>query len=341
MFEQKNLNIWFPPIVDISPAEIRPRPLGPDDCQFWQYPCSTEEQAKLNHLQIKRGENIDHRTKQINTYLALPWATFIDKKNVPENLKTIISAKLKGLGELAVALGYSLKIHSVCQQIHWRRLIPLFNQLGVTDLHISHHEVDIDPGALGIEFRIHSWPLIAVNVETPERAAGLTFGKKLSERTYLASFVGAHMDHYRSDVRVKLFEAAQDFGRADVLVDLGNEWHFNKIVYEEQVLSKPISADDARKHEDRTVRYNRTLSDSVFSLCPEGAGPNTLRVWESMAVGSIPVIFADDWIPPDIPGSGIKFEDCVISIRSEDVHKTFDYMMPYRYVSASNSWIIA
>jgi hypothetical protein len=102
------------------------------------------------------------------------------------------------------------------------------------------------------------------------------------------------MPHYLDDSRIKLFEAAKASNRDDIFVDLGNEWHFNKVVYEEQVLSKEIESHHIDEHNQKTFRYNTILSDSVFSLCPFGAGPNTLRLWESIAVGSIPVIFNDD-----------------------------------------------
>ena len=116
----------------------------------------------------------------------------------------------------------------------------------------------------------------------------------MEERKLLASFIGAHMPHYRDDSRIKLFEAAKECGRDDVFVDLGNEWHFNKVVYEEQVLNREVEAHHIDEHHKKTFRYNSILSDSKFSLCPEGAGPNTLRFWESIAVGSIPVIFSED-----------------------------------------------
>lgn len=321
-----NLKNWFPAVVDISPLDVRQRPISPEDCQFWQYPCSTEEQAYKNHLKIKRGDNIDHKLKTIDTYLALPWATYIDKKNMPERVMPIVKAKIQGLMKLAGHMGYRLNVHTVCQQIHWRRFIPHFNDLGITNLHISHMETGIDKHELDMDFDLHSWPLIAVNVETPERSKGLDFDKPLDDRKYLASFIGAHMPHYRSDVRVKLLEAAREFDREGVLVDLGKEWHFNKVVYEEQVLNKKITADDSKAHEDRTVNYNRIISDSVFSLCPEGAGPNTLRVWESMAVGSIPVIFADEWIAPELPNSDLNFQDCVVCVKSEDIDTAFEYI---------------
>jgi len=67
-------------------------------------------------------------------------------------------------------------------------------------------------------------------------------------------------------------------------------------------------------------------------LCPEGAGPNTLRLWESMAVGAIPVVFADEWIPPKIPNSPLTFQDCAITVKRENIDAVFNLIekMPLR-----------
>jgi hypothetical protein len=214
-------------------------------------------------------------------------------------------------------------VHTVCQQIHWRRFADHFLDLGVTDLHLSHRErgVAADEATVQAGLRLHSWPLIAVNVEDPARREGLEFGKPIEQRGLLASFIGAHMPHYRSDVRVRLWEAARASGRNDVLVDLGKEWHFNKIVYTEQVAHKPIAQADQQAHDSATVRYNQLLSDSVFSLCPEGAGPNTLRIWESLAVGAIPVIMADTWeLPPPRPGEP-DLKDCSVVWPQAELHR--------------------
>jgi hypothetical protein len=49
-------------------------------------------------------------------------------------------------------------------------------------------------------------------------------------------------------------------------------------------------------------QYVALIGNSKFSLCPRGNGPNTFRLYESMAMGRAPVILADDWVaPPEIP----------------------------------------
>ncbi len=292
------LAAFVPPVVDTAPIAIGLRPTDKADCHFWQYPAATERQAWENHLGIARGANIDTAARLVHTYLGLPWATYIDKKQLPDEVLKFNGLRLSGLHEVARALGFDLRVHTVCQQIHWRRLIDTFQQLGVTDLHLSHATTDIDPIREGWALRIHSWPLFAPNIEVPERRVGLTIGKPVEQKRYLASFIGAHMPHYRSDVRVRLFEAAKASGRDDILVDLGDEWHFNKTVYREQAQHQLLAEAETATLERATQRYNEVLSDSVFSLCPEGAGPNTLRVWEALAVGSVPIVFSEKWRPP-------------------------------------------
>jgi FkbM family methyltransferase len=134
------------------------------------------------------------------------------------------------------------------------------------------------------------------------------------------------MKHYRSDVRLRLQALASRLGRDDVLVTVGSDWHYNKIVYQEQVLNRPVSEADHVAHHDATRRYNEVLSDSVFSLCPEGAGPNTLRLWESLAVGAIPVVIADTWRPPRVAGSAVQLPDCCLFVREDEIDRLFDIL---------------
>lgn len=321
------LGLFVPPVLDVAPIDVRDRPLSRDDLQFWQYPAATERQARDNHRAIASGAHIDRLPRVVHTYLGLPWATYIDKKRFPQEVIDRLQPRLRGLRRLAATGGYELRVHTVCQQIHWERLLEQYAAVGVTDLHLSHHETRLLDRGTRWPMRLHSWPLIAPNVEDPARAEGLVVAKPLPDKRYLASFIGAHMPHYRSDIRVKLFEAARASGRSDVMMDLGHEWHFNKVVYQEQVQHKALSADERQHHESATRRYNELLSDSVFSLCPEGAGPNTLRLWESLAVGAIPVVLADGWIPPPAERDQPDLRQCCVFHPMAEVATLFDTLL--------------
>ncbi len=308
------LAAFVPPVVDTPTLRIKDRPESEHDCHFWQYPAATERQAYENHVAIARGANVDASSRIVHTYLGLPWATYIDKKHLPDEVARQVSLRLRGLRRLVEQLGYALRVHTVCQQIHWRRLIQTFKDIGVTDLHLSHAETGLDLRNEAPTLRVHSWPLFAPNIEVPERRVGLTIAKPPQHKRYLATFVGAHMKHYRSDVRVKLAELARESCRSDVLVELGETWHFNQTVYQEQVQHRPLIAAQAEALAQSARRYNELLSDSVFSLCPEGAGPNTLRLWESLATGAIPVVFAPKWRPPQALGGEGDLQSCAVFV---------------------------
>jgi hypothetical protein len=47
-----------------------------------------------------------------------------------------------------------------------------------------------------------------------------------------------------------------------------------------------------------SIEFQDSLRNSTFSLCPSGSGPNSIRLWESIGAGSIPVILADTYAPP-------------------------------------------
>ena len=308
------LTAFVPPVAETPLIRVQDRPSDVGDCQFWQYPAATEQQALDNHRSIPRGANVDRQARVVHTYLGLPWATYIDKKRLPDEVPRRVGLSLRSMHSLAVQLGYTLRVHTVCQQIYWRRLVPTWLAMGVTDLHLSHAEKAIDPLREGGGLQVHSWPLFAPNIEVAARRDGLVIGRPVADKRYLASFIGAHMPHYRSDVRLRLRDAALAAGRDDLLVEVTNEWHFNKTVYVEQVQNRALQGHDHAAQRTATLRYNEVLADSIFSLCPEGAGPNTLRFWESLAAGAIPVVLAPSWTPPSpLPGQ-VDLRTCALFV---------------------------
>jgi hypothetical protein len=53
--------------------------------------------------------------------------------------------------------------------------------------------------------------------------------------------------------------------------------------------------------EARREHFRRTLSRSRFVLCPRGRGTSSIRLYETLSAGRVPVIISDDWVPPDGP----------------------------------------
>jgi len=280
------------PILETSINCISDSPKSESDINFWQYPCITEKQAFENHL-TRRGVNFSFERNALCIYVPLPWATYIDKKAFPTELLTRIKSNISLIRFVAEHFGAALEVHTVCQHIHWKRTLEVMNDIGVTNLSLSHCEQDTQQQVrdAGFSIKVRPWTLYAVNYADKDRSEGILAGKPMAERVYLASFIGAHMAHYRSDIRLRLCEGLSKLEREDVLVDLGDMWHFNKIVYDKQVLNREMEENEIDVEKAKTIRYNQILSDSRFALCPEGAGPNTLRFWEAIAIGSVPVLF--------------------------------------------------
>ncbi len=48
-------------------------------------------------------------------------------------------------------------------------------------------------------------------------------------------------------------------------------------------------------------QYREVIYHSKFVLCPRGLGPNSIRLFEAMKMGRVPVIISDGWVPPAGP----------------------------------------
>ena len=53
--------------------------------------------------------------------------------------------------------------------------------------------------------------------------------------------------------------------------------------------------------EERRARYREVLARTRFVLCPRGRGTSSLRLYETLAAGQVPVIISDQWVPPRGP----------------------------------------
>ncbi len=282
------------PVLEWKPNQYSSEKLFPSQLNFWQYPCRTEQDAFERHQRF----SAPYRDRTgVHVYLGMPWATWIDKKTFPEQLLGAFHSRLEAVREM---LDQPLEVHSVCQHIRWKEHTHRFEQAGVKHLWIAHKEKGWDH-ELGLS--LQAWPLYAVNILDPERRDGLEF-LPVQEKTIFASFKGAHMKHYPTDIRKRLTSLASLTGYEVEVTDL---WHFNKVVYNFQIANKQSDKDAVEK--ESIQNYNRLLSHSLFSLCPAGSGPNTLRLWESLGIGSIPVVLSDRYEFPSLERMGFKGMD--------------------------------
>jgi len=55
---------------------------------------------------------------------------------------------------------------------------------------------------------------------------------------------------------------------------------------------------DPEEMKRRGQEYADVLAASKFVLCPRGIGSSSIRLYETLEAGRVPVIISDDWVPP-------------------------------------------
>jgi hypothetical protein len=64
----------------------------------------------------------------------------------------------------------------------------------------------------------------------------------------------------------------------------------------------------SRAFTQRRQHFAETLFRSKFVLCPRGHGTSSIRLFETLAAGRVPVVISDGWTPP----SGPSWESIVV-----------------------------
>ena len=121
----------------------------------------------------------------------------------------------------------------------------------------------------------------------------INFGdkKKIKNRKYKASFVGSFETH---PSRTSIAVCLQD--RPDCLIQNTGGWHFY-----------------GDNREEKEKFYCDTLSESQLCLAPRGTGPSTIRLWEGMASGCVPIVITDSSKLP--LHDTLKWDEMIIRIQ--------------------------
>lgn len=252
----------------------------------WQFPAITEQHAfhRMRDLaQVPEGV----------TYVAYPWATLIDKLQCKAKDAPLHVARFRAFCKLLPR--DTVKV-TVCQQIYMRKYMELFAEAGIDHIFWTH----ATPGdAAALETgsavpAVHPFPLYPVQVIEPR--AGFGPEADATPRPWLFSFIGARANQYNpTQTRNWIIDRMGEDPRGLILGR--DSWHYNRVVYDHQIRG---AGGDAKSFidQDASEQFRISLDQSVFSLCPAGTGPNSIRLWESLGAGSIPVILADSWAPP-------------------------------------------
>jgi hypothetical protein len=234
---------------------------------IWQQPNATEWVA------AQRLDSVELKTN--HCYQPYPWATWIDyvERGRYEAFSFPIKSNSNGIRA------------TVCQHILAIKHLEVFKQAGITDLFWSHAIHDSETHS---NIRLHPFPLYPVRCSTHPPPSPVLLP---AERQLLYSFQGAYTEGlYLTPVRKWILGLPP---RVNAHLELRCEWHYEQAVYREQVLGQ---AADAARHAQLTAEaeaYATTLQNSCFALCPSGSGPNSIRLWEALGYGAIPVILSD------------------------------------------------
>jgi len=242
--------------------------------KHWQRPAATEETALLK-LQAG-GDQLDF------DYLGFAWATLIDglKERTSES-KDILQALLQS--DQSLVKTSTRKRATVAQHIRAINYFDLFKAIGITDVFWSH-AVNSYQTSRGI--RIHPFPLYPAQAPDYE-------GSEPSEKRHLANFVGAYNPNiYLTNVRDVIFGDAGKY--ADLHIIKRDRWHFDRAVYDEQIGGRAASDAQLKAEAQHKQDYIDAIRQSWFTLCPTGSGPNSIRIFECLALGSIPIVLSRD-----------------------------------------------
>ena len=255
----------------------------------WQFPAITEK-----HAFERIRSSVGNLAKGL-LYIPYPWATLIDKL---ESRAKDAASYLKQFEQFCHRLPPATRKVTVCQHIFGRKYIDLFRQAGITDVFWSHatQEEVARTAETEEDIRFHPFPLYPVQVLQSLPQAGPE--ADAAPRPYLFSFIGARANqYYLTEARNWILDLLKDDPRGLIVGRDG--WHYQKVVYDHQIKGDAAQSDLPTLVDTSAAdQFRASLVQSTFSLCPAGSGPNSIRLWESLGAGSIPVILADTWAPP-------------------------------------------
>ena len=215
-------------------------------------------------------------------YFAFPWATLIDRmasRHADEQ------PLLDALVKMSKTARRAPRVVTVCQHIRMLEFRHLFEMARVTDVFWSHAIKGRPRWGGNRPINLHPFPLYPVQSPVVQ-----TFSDA-ERRPLLFNFIGAvENSWYLTDVRQWIARHLAREPNGSVILRRG--WHYQRAVYEHQV--KGLAPDgEPLTDAEAEAEFARALKRSTFTLCPSGSGPNSIRLWEAIGHGSIPVILSD------------------------------------------------
>lgn len=248
---------------------------------------STSGRMKIHTYETELFQIIANMTSEQKVYdllCAHPIEKNINYLAVPwgvlfrrKNLQVNLPAQLSG--------GFT-----ICQHIKYREIIPVLRRLGINVLFAPH----APKRQQYKDITVLPFPLYPNNGIDPAK-----------EKDILYSFIGLESH----PIRIKIFALLR---RPDIIIKKRGCWHFYL-----RFKGKIVPLKWSPRREEERKEYQDVLARSRFSLCPRGTGPSTIRFWESLQAGAIPVLLSDAMALPKI--KGINWNDCIIQVPEKNI----------------------
>jgi hypothetical protein len=239
-------------------------------------------------------------------YYALAWTSLLRKiKKFNHNHNSDLIQKLVNLKK------DNTTYFTCCQHIDFKKLIPVFQKLNINTVYASHKIIQEN---YINDIKIIACPIYAVNIEDNNRNSLIKqqVDKINNFRKYLFSFIGCYHSSYLSTVRKQIFDIES---KNDIYIqNNGCNWYFSNIISN--------NGDYCEKDIELCNHYNKILLSSKFSLCPSGSGPSSIRFWESLGAGTIPVILSDSM---DLPSHEL-WNQTVVRIPEKQVNNIYSIL---------------
>lgn len=173
---------------------------------------------------------------------------------------------------------HHLHAFTICQHIQYEAIIPILRQIGVSVLFTPHaSQTKVYDGITVLPF-----PHYPLHTAPPA-----------PEKNILYTFIGAPTHH----MRTAFFKMSHP---DNTLVCSRKGWHF---------WTAGIN------YASYTQEYKNALQQSRFAICLRGVGSSTIRFWEALGAGAIPILISDDMALP----SEVNWDECIIRIPEKDI----------------------
>jgi hypothetical protein len=195
-------------------------------------------------------------------YIAVPWTQILNSSwiNYPNGQSPEYYLRILSKENIKQQNNFT-----VCQHDDYIALRLYFKHLNITKVFTPLH--DIDNKIKNIDFIPISFTSL--------------FNFKNVKKDILFSFVGTHTSHV---VRYKMKERIQ----GDNII-YRDSYHVNSNSFKKTTNLK----------EKEELEYKSILERSKYSLCPRGSSPSSVRFWESLHAGCIPILISDNWKLPE------------------------------------------